>query len=169
MVHSVTVTLKKWYSQLVFTFFPIYRLRKSGATVGRNVFIGDGVYVELENARYLSISNDVVVSAFCKIILHDSSLNNVADEDVLYGEVHLKSRCYIGANSTILPGSVVGENTIVGAHSLVKGILKANSVYAGVPAKYISSIQEMKIKWAEKKALAHNNDLITFKQTKRAK
>lgn len=146
-LNSRWLYFKKIYSQLVFKFFPAYRLKKSGANIGKNIFFGDYIYVELENAKYLTIEDDVVLSAFTKIILHDSSLNNVEGSEILYDKVVLKKNCYIGANSTILPGSIIGRNTIVGAHSLVKGKLKNNSVYAGVPAKFLYTTKEMKQKW----------------------
>lgn len=132
-------------------FMPAYRLRKSGAKVGKNVFFGNGVYIELENANLLEIGDGAVLSAFCKIILHDSSLNNTAGFDVLYGKVVIGKNAYIGAGSIILPGTVVGEGSIVGAGSLVKGILKRNSVYAGNPAKYLGSIKNLEIRWRKKK------------------
>jgi acetyltransferase-like isoleucine patch superfamily enzyme len=43
---------------------------------------------------------------------------------------------------TILPNTKIGSNVIVGACSLVKGELKSNSVYAGVPARYICSTED---------------------------
>lgn len=142
---------KALYLKVFFRLNPAWRLRKSGAKVGKNVFFGEGVYIELENAKLLEIGDGVVLSAFSKIILHDSSLNNVDNFEVLYGNVIIGRKAYIGAGSIILPGVVVGENTIVGAGSLVKGVLKANSVYAGNPAKYLGSVAALKTKWKKRK------------------
>ena len=143
--------LKRIYLKIFFWLFPAYRLRKSGAKVGGNVFFGDGVYVELENAKLLRIGDGVVLSAFTKIILHDSSLNNVDNFGVLFGKVIIGNEVYIGAGSIILPGTKIGENTIVGAGSLVKGELKKNSVYAGNPARYLESVAQLKSKWGKRK------------------
>ena len=44
-------------------------------------------------------------------------------------------RVWVGANVTILPGVVIGENTVIGAGSVVTKELPSNSVAAGVPAK----------------------------------
>lgn len=160
MLNKIWLYFKKLYSQWVFKFWPAYRLKKSGAKIGKNVFFGDYVYVELENAKYLTIEDDVVLAAFTKIILHDSSLNNVDGGDILYGQVILKKNCYVGANTTVLPGTIIGENTIVGAHSLVKGILKSNSVYAGVPVKFLYTVKEMKRKWQKNRS----NKLLNFQK-----
>lgn len=51
----------------------------------------------------------------------------------------------IGANVTILPDITIGRNCLVGAGSLViKDLLEDNYVYAGVPAKKIKHISELK-------------------------
>lgn len=137
-------------------------MSRSGAKIGQNIFVGDGIYVELENAHLLEIQDDVVLSAFVKIILHDSSLNNVSGGNILYGKVTIKKNAYIGVGTIILPGSIIGENTIVGAGSLVKGYLKKNSVYAGVPAKYICSISALEKRWRKRKS-----NQIFLKQSKK--
>ena len=129
---------------------PHGRLRRSGAKVGDNVFIGLHTYIELENAALLTIEDDVTIAAQTRIILHDSSLKNVLGGEVLYGPVILCKRCYIGANTTILQGSEVGAGTIVGANSLVKGKLKAHSVYLGQPARYYCSTKELAAKWKKR-------------------
>lgn len=128
-------------------------LKKRGAIIGKNVYIGLNVFVELENAKFLTIEDDVVIAAFTKIILHDSSLNNVTDDDIIYGKVVLKRNCYIGADSILLPGAVIGENSIIGAGSLVKGSVKSNSVYMGRPAKYYCSIKQLSLKCKKNKIM----------------
>lgn len=46
---------------------------------------------------------------------------------------------FIGVNTTVLPNTTIEDNVIIGAGSVVKGVCEANSVYAGLPAKKISS------------------------------
>jgi len=126
-------------------------LKLAGAKLGKNIFIGHEVFFELENAPLIMIEDNVVISAFCKFILHDSSLNNTLGSPIKYAPIRLKRNCYIGLDSIIMPGSIIGENTIVGAGSLVKGTLKSNSVYIGRPVKYYCSIQELNNKWKRDK------------------
>lgn len=49
----------------------------------------------------------------------------------------------IGANVTLLPGVVIGENALVGAGSVVVKDVPANSVYAGNPAVEINKIANL--------------------------
>ena len=47
---------------------------------------------------------------------------------------------WIGANSTVLKGVTIGDNTVVGTMSLVNKSLPANSVCAGIPAQKIRDL-----------------------------
>jgi acetyltransferase-like isoleucine patch superfamily enzyme len=55
----------------------------------------------------------------------------------------IKKGAKIGANATLLPGVVIGENAIVGAGSVVLGDVPAGAVVAGNPAKVIKMINEL--------------------------
>jgi acetyltransferase-like isoleucine patch superfamily enzyme len=49
----------------------------------------------------------------------------------------------IGANCTILPGVVIGRNTLVGAGSVVVHDVEEGTVVAGNPAKVIKKVSEL--------------------------
>ena len=51
----------------------------------------------------------------------------------------LKRGCSIGANATILAGTVIGENAMVGAGAVVTKDVPANAVVVGNPAKILKS------------------------------
>jgi acetyltransferase-like isoleucine patch superfamily enzyme len=127
------------------------RLIKRGANIGKNVFLGFNVFIEAGSEYLLTIEDDVVVAAFSRFIFHDSSLLNVRRYNIQFGKIILRRNCYIGVDTLILPGSEVGENTIVGAGSLVKGYLKPNSVYVGRPAEYYCSVAELQREWEKDK------------------
>ncbi|WP_176444473.1 DapH/DapD/GlmU-related protein [Rhodococcoides kyotonense] len=55
--------------------------------------------------------------------------------------VKIGDGCWIGANATILPGVKIGESSVIAAGSVVTSDCKANSVYGGVPAKFLKSIE----------------------------
>ncbi|TYB81867.1 MAG: N-acetyltransferase, partial [Kosmotoga sp.] len=48
----------------------------------------------------------------------------------------------IGANATILPGIIIGEDTLVAAGSVVTKNLEPRKIFAGVPAKYFGEVPE---------------------------
>lgn len=51
--------------------------------------------------------------------------------------IYLKKHALVGAGSVVLPGGSLEEGTAVGALSLVKTVLPAYSLCAGIPAQYI--------------------------------
>lgn len=53
-------------------------------------------------------------------------------------------------HSIVLKGTNIGDNVIIGAGSVVRGNIESNSVYAGVPAKRISSIDDFELKVSER-------------------
>lgn len=56
--------------------------------------------------------------------------------------IHIGRNCWLGANVMIMPGVTIGDNTIVGAGSLVTKDLPANVVAVGTPARIIKEITE---------------------------
>ena len=55
----------------------------------------------------------------------------------------IKKRAKIGANSTILPGVVIGQNALIGAGSVVTKDVPDNGVVVGNPAKLIKDISSL--------------------------
>ena len=55
--------------------------------------------------------------------------------------VVIEKGVWLGVNVTVLKGVTIGENTLVGAGSLVTRSLPANVIAAGSPAKVISQIK----------------------------
>ncbi len=100
----------------------------------------------------IHIGDNFATSSGVIFITHDGAVNvlrnmhdNLKNID-LFSTIEIGNNVFIGLNTIILPGTRIGNNVIVGAGSITKGELKSNSVYAGVPVKYICSIEEYKEK-----------------------
>ncbi len=66
--------------------------------------------------------------------------HNRNKEDVQTKSIMIENNVWIGANSIILKGVKIGENSIIGAGSIVTNNVPANSIAAGNPAKIIKTI-----------------------------
>ena len=113
--------------------------------IGSNVHIGKNCFFDLRDK--IVIGSNCTISMGTTIITHqDMGKSNL---NILYPstkkEVIIGDNVYVGANSTILMGTVIGNETIIAAGSLVKGVLKSNSIYAGIPAKWIKSTKTANI------------------------
>jgi acetyltransferase-like isoleucine patch superfamily enzyme len=56
-------------------------------------------------------------------------------------QVILRKGCWVGSNSILLPGIEIGENTVIGAGSIVTKSFPKNVVAAGNPARIIKKIE----------------------------
>lgn len=56
---------------------------------------------------------------------------------------HVKKNAIIGANSTLLPGVVIGEYALVGAGSVVTREVPEKGVVIGNPAKIINTVDDL--------------------------
>lgn len=56
--------------------------------------------------------------------------------------VHIGKNCWIGAGALILPGVSVGDNTVIGAGSVVTKDIPANCVAVGNPCRVLREINE---------------------------
>ena len=102
-----------------------------GLKLGYKTDIGAFTYI---NAKFgVIIEDEVQIGSHCSIY-STSTIDNTS------GEVVLKKNCRIGSHSTVLPDVIIGENSVIGAHSLVVSSLPANIIAVGVPAKVIKKI-----------------------------
>jgi len=74
-------------------------------------------------------------------------------------DVIIKDNCWLGAGSTICPGVTIGENSVIGAGSVVIKDIPANCVAAGNPCKVIREINENDMKFYFKNREITKEDL----------
>ncbi|MBE6752722.1 MAG: sugar O-acetyltransferase [Ruminococcaceae bacterium] len=56
--------------------------------------------------------------------------------------VHIGKNCWLGAGVIVLPGVTIGDNTVIGAGSVVTKDIPANVVAVGNPCKVLREISE---------------------------
>lgn len=126
--------------------------RRSGSyiRIGNNVGIsGATIYAR----KGITIGDNTAIGGNCKILDNDfhpidwETRNqylldpNGGDADVVPArEIWIGKNCFIGCNSIILKGVILGDGCVVGAGSVVTGKFEAGSIIAGNPAKVIKRI-----------------------------
>lgn len=129
--------------------------RKLGMRIGERTCFFSPRNVLLDETRpwLIEIGNDVQITHGVTILTHGydwAVLKGVYGEVMgSAGKVQIGNNVFIGMNTTILKGSVIGDNCIVGAGSLVRGAFPAGSVIAGNPARVICSIEDYREKRME--------------------
>lgn len=108
---------------------------ENGTIVGKKVKIETGAYITAFSRieDYCFIAPEVTFT-------NDNFLGRTEERKKHFKGPTLKRGARIGANATILPGIVIGEDTLVAAGSVVTKDLQARKIYAGVPARYIREV-----------------------------
>lgn len=101
--------------------------------------------VLIEGGAKTEIGNRVFIGPGTKVLTSTYALDGYYSVEFLpgdagvikYGDITIEDDAYIGANCTILPGTIIHEGAVVGANSLVSGELEPWTIYVGTPAKPI--------------------------------
>ena len=109
--------------------------------IGENTGISGSTIYAMQR---IEIGKNVLIGGNCKIIdndYHPLSVDNRIPrqkiEDIKKAPIKIDDGCFIGANSIILKGTVLGKNCVVGAGSVVSGHFPDNVIIAGNPARII--------------------------------
>lgn len=105
-----------------------------------NNFQGSGCYFQAFGTGKIIIGKGCWIASNVGMITTNHDINDpelhVESKDIVLGE-----KCWIGMNSVILPGVVLGPHTTVGAGSVVtKSFEQGYCVIAGNPARKIKDI-----------------------------
>jgi len=124
--------------------------RIMGCKVGKNVFIGYEVWMDISHTSLIEIEDGVHITNRCLILCHqrDSKDYYKGDDSAKLPykkeKVILKRGCMLGMGTIVLPGITVGEGSLIAAGSVVTRDIPAWSVAAGSPARVIREIEEKK-------------------------
>lgn len=101
-----------------------------------NIFQSYGCYFQNQLGK-IYIGENVYIAPNVGIITANHDPENL-DQHLDSEDVYIGDNCWIGMNAVILPGVKLGDNTIVGAGSVVThSYLDGNCVIAGNPARKI--------------------------------
>lgn len=142
------VTLSGWFVQKVLginreAYWPMHFTSKVGCAY--NVLAGIASAPGLSPGCYIQGIGKIYIGDYTMIAANVGIIS--ANHDVYdhrkhsAGEVRLGRYCWIGINSSILPGTNLGDFTVVGAGSVVnKPFPEGCCVIAGSPAKLIRKL-----------------------------
>lgn len=115
---------------------------------GKNVHLGKNVYFNFNATMvddthiyigdYTMLGPNVVIATAGHPILPE--LREKALQFNL--PVHIGKNCWLGAGVIVLPGVTIGDNTVIGAGSVVTKDIPANVVAVGNPCKVLREINE---------------------------
>jgi UDP-2-acetamido-3-amino-2,3-dideoxy-glucuronate N-acetyltransferase len=112
-----------------------------GVYIGPNVTIGNNCKIQNHSLIYegVEIEDEVFIGPNV-ITTNDMFPRAVGDWTDRFRKTLIKKGASICANSTIICGVVIGENSMIGAGSLVSKNIKDNFLAYGNPARHIRKI-----------------------------
>jgi acetyltransferase-like isoleucine patch superfamily enzyme len=138
--------------------------RKLGMKIGQNCHLETMAF---STEPYLiEIGNHVAIAYGTNFITHDGGIWCFRDELIdgdIFGKIKIGNNVFIGINCTILPNTIIGDNCIIGAGSVVRGKYADYSVIIGNPAAVVMKISVQKFLYKQ------NPDLLYTKNLKGAK
>ena len=119
-------------------FPPFYTDCGRNIHIEKNVFINSGCKFQDQGGVYIGENSLIGHNVILATLNHDMDPYHRAD---LHPKpIHIGKRVWIGSGSMILPGITIGDNSIVGAGSVVTKDVPPNVIVAGNPAKFIKNI-----------------------------
>lgn len=114
--------------------------------IGNNVTIQKDCHIGAINK--IVIGNNVLMGS--KIFISDHSHGDTSLSSILLppldrpliskGPIYIENNVWVGEGAVILSGVTIGENSIIGANSVVTKSVSKNCVVAGNPAKIIKEL-----------------------------
>jgi acetyltransferase-like isoleucine patch superfamily enzyme len=122
---------------------------KSSLILGKMVRVHSGSKIKVRKNAKLTLENGVKINYNCiiachkeitvgagtqfgpSVYLYDHDHNyrvGLEADKFLVESIEIGKNCWIGANTVILRGTKIGDNSVVGAGCVLKGVFPANSV-----------------------------------------
>lgn len=123
--------------------------------IGDNVSIGTLSVIEhhIRIGNNVRIHSQVFIPEYCvlengcwigpNVVMTNAKYPNSLDSKSELKGVYVKNNAIIGANSTLLPGVIIGSWSVVGAGSVVTGNVNKNSVVFGNPAHFLKTTDQL--------------------------
>lgn len=113
-------------------------------SIGTDTSINIGV--NITDPAYVSIGNNCALSN-CTLLGHDGVvriINNAYNKKIdSVGKIVIHDNSFIGHGAIVMPGVVIGPNSVVAAGSVVNKDVPPHTVVGGVPAKPIATTESL--------------------------
>lgn len=125
-------------------------LRSGVAIDGLPLWISPTTFWDISENSSIRLGDRCVISHYVRLLTHDFSLDRVSErmgndrstELKRVAPVRIGDYAFIGLGVTVMPGVEIGAGAIVGSGSVVTRSIPEDEVWAGNPARRISSTAE---------------------------
>lgn len=117
---------------------------------------------------FIEIGDDNVLSFGITFLTHDASIrtsHRILPEGGLFpkfGRIKIGNECFIGAHVTIMPGVTIGNRCVVGACSVCTKDIPDGEVWAGNPARFICTSEQLAEKQYKNACTPEHKEMESF-------
>lgn len=115
---------------------------------GYNIELGENFYANhnlvILDATKVTFGNNVYIGPNCSFYTVNHPLDyETRNKDLEYAKkIKVGNNVWLGGNVVVLPGVTIGDNSVIGAGSVVTKDVPSNSVLVGNPAKVIKVLDQ---------------------------
>lgn len=123
------------------TFFvipPFYSDFGENINIGKNVFVNHAC--TFMDRGGITLEDNVLIGPKVNLITTNHPLNPLERRATISYPIVIKRNAWIGAAATIMPGVIIGENSVVAAGAVVTKDVPDNTIVGGIPAKIIKKL-----------------------------
>jgi acetyltransferase-like isoleucine patch superfamily enzyme len=107
--------------------------------LGRHVFVGP--YAVIYGHGGVEIGDQTLISMHCCVVSSNHSIPplgvDIRSQPDALRPTRIGRDVWLGAGAIVLGGATIGDGCVVGAGAVVSGVLPANSIAHGVPARVV--------------------------------
>ena len=142
IIRRVTITVRNTYMRLLCENISIgkglnYRLnfrinceKEGRLTIGNNVFFNNDCSINVH--QEIVIGDACIFGEGVKIYDHNHVFSNknipIQDQGFISKPIKIGINCWIGSNVVILPGSSIGNNCVIGAGTIISGVIPPDCI-----------------------------------------
>jgi acetyltransferase-like isoleucine patch superfamily enzyme len=143
--------LNSWILQNLAKIVPHHRLavmlqRMRGVKIGQHVYIGPGVNIDDVYPHLVVIEDYVSIGMNSMIFAHSNPTCSLEIKQKYYprktATTTIKKGAWIPPGCIVLAGVTIGENSIVGAGSVVIRDVEPYTIAAGNPAQFVAKLKQ---------------------------
>jgi maltose O-acetyltransferase len=124
------------------------QLVAEGLELGEGASVGRHAYLETGQPWLISIGAESIISDFSIITTQDARSMPVIGAMRL-GRVVIGCRVFVGPGAVILPGTRIGDDSIIDARAVVSGEIPPGSFVSGSPGRVVGDVRAMAEEWRQ--------------------
>ena len=160
IIRSRTVRIDRHVQIGTMSFLDVPQIEiGEGSKINEQVFVGgllfpDSKFIMGRNcqimqmsfinpARSITIGDDSGIGGHCLLFGHTSWLSKFEGYPVEFDSIEIGRSVSVAWRVFILPGAKIGDGTVIGANSLVRGTIPDHCLAVGFPARVVSKSPEL--------------------------